>query len=147
MAYEKMKGKVRQAVPQFIQPLAIKATAAQKRGALKALDAITELFGPKGEYWVQGNYHILEVGFEAFCLSGAFNKVDGQHEALARAAISVAIVKLYGPQLREDGALNIASTNGKDVAAERTIVVFNDWYGTVWSDVKAVLMHARKLLS
>lgn len=152
MAYEKMKAAVRKTVPELITVkvipaqvnISLKATKPAKQGALKALDAIEELLGPRGRHWVQGQYHSLGAGFEAFCLSGAFNKVDGKHEAIARAAISIAIAELF-PDRTDD--LEPGNIEAATVAAESTIVTFNDYEYTTWSDVKKVLRRARKILS
>ena len=153
MAYENMKNDVRDAVPKLIavkvipvrMEVTVKATKRMKQGALKALDAIEELFGPKGKYWVKGNYHTAEQGFDAFCLSGAFNKVDGRHEALARAAISVAIAELFPS--RTDKLWEPEDWSPEAVAEEDTITSFNDSNYTKWSDVRKVMKRARQILS
>lgn len=162
--YERMKKDVKDGIPSFfvpprvqVIPASIKATKAQKRGALKALDAIEDLFGKGGKHWVQGNYHTLDQGFDAFCLSGAFNKVDGRHEALARVAISLAIFELYPraveedtgdtPETVTDEVINDGAVHPVAEGSDGLIVQFNDLYDTRWSDVKKVLRRARKLLA
>jgi hypothetical protein len=141
MAYHRMKSKVKSQLPKIVvdRTPRIKATKAQKLGALSALTEIRKLFGPKGRHWVQGDYHTTKEGFDAFCLSGAFNKVDGNYEALARLAVGLAIENLH----RNNYHLESLAANYGD---DSLIVGFNDDVADSWDDVLKVIKEARRIL-
>lgn len=136
-------------------------TQVQKKGAVKALDAIEDLFGPKGAYWVKGDYSTevftdrlgngLDDAMNAFCLSGAAAEANGKYEPIARAAITLAINKLF-PQFidQETFPLEISrgesSEDGCGDGTDESIIRFNDNNKTSWEQVTRVMKEARKLV-
>ena len=125
----------------------IKATAREKAGALEALEAIRKLFGKGGKHWIKGQYHTIRGSFDAFCLAGGMNKVDGNYEAIARLALSTAIIELYPDVLEEGDDLETLAQVRSAVLNEGTITGFNDSSYTEWADVLKVLKRAKELLS
>lgn len=140
--YNRVKRQVLKATPKFIS-VTVVATKAQKRGGLKVIDRLEELFGPKGKYWMKGSYHTVQEGMDSFCLSGGLNKIDGEHEAVARAAISLAIAELFPLRGLRTAPGELSDMLGGD----EVITSFNDDEYVKWADVRKVLGRARQLLA
>lgn len=125
-------------------------TKAVRDGSLKALDAIEAAFGPKGEYWIKGDYgrhavtdedengdnETIDDVFNGMCLSGAAALVNGKYESVARAALSLAIAD-YEDNLAE-------AAYGE---ADLILTSFNDNEQTTWKDIKEVFKGAKKIVA
>jgi hypothetical protein len=126
----------------------LELTKAERKGGLRALQAIRDLFGPKGENWIKGDFrserenNLGEV-FETFCLIGAVQEVDGRYEDVARLAIALVLPKV---ELREliEGPNGDGLENADDI--EGSIIDFNDSKKVRWADIKGVLNRAKKFL-
>lgn len=117
----------------IVQPPAqLVIPAKHKAKIIKCIDAIQELFGPGGKYWIKGKYHLSQDGVDKFCLVGASQKANGPYEGPARLAIALAIDE----RARLEHAAN----------SENVIITFNDKEPTKWADVKKVLNRARKIV-
>jgi hypothetical protein len=139
--------------PRFVVP------ASMKPGALKTLDDILMLFGPGGENWIKGMEHrSYDVGdwdsynrrevtkaFDAFCLIGGVQEVDGAYEGIARLAISLAVIQYDGATARKAAKWSV-DTFVDCVADGEVIPDFNDLKSVKFADIKAVVRLARKLV-
>ncbi|HEX5704907.1 MAG TPA: hypothetical protein VFX97_17040 [Pyrinomonadaceae bacterium] len=115
--------------------------ANEKKGTLACIDAIQNLFGKGGKYWIKGDEKIEKDGINKFCLVGAAKETNGQYENAARAAISLAVAQMFPKKfdLTEDEVED-------NLAYEGTITDFNDDKKTSWKKVLEVLKTARKLV-
>lgn len=153
--------KVRVEIPEPTKEILFTVPAAMKAGALKALSDIRVLFGPSGQYWIQGDEHeTFNVGdlhpitekpikkaFDGYCLIGGIHAVDGRYEGIARAAISLAILE-YQEQ-RETELNDVEDVDDGESLQSKLldsdhITYFNDWVG--WKSINAVLKLAVKLV-
>lgn len=121
----------------FTPRLAIPAK--HKKGTLRTLDAIRELFGPKGEYWIQGEEEREETGRDGrdivkYCLIGAAHKANGPYEGYAEAALALAMAEELGIEVDE-----VFDT-------EDTIVNGNDEYDRKFGTIAKVIRNAKKLV-
>lgn len=64
----------------------------EAKAAIKTLNESLELFGPKGQYWIQADEHGEdEDGNDTFCAIGAISHADGPGEELALIAVGAAM--------------------------------------------------------
>jgi len=96
------------------------------------------LFGPKGERWIQDEYHISPGNYEeypegAFCAVGMMNEINTNNEDIAIGYLAKAIDKSFKFD-NEDG------DNGDD-----TVIGFNDTKYRSFSDIKKIFNKAIKM--
>lgn len=143
--------------PTFVVPANLKV------GACQTLDNILMLFGSKGQNWIKGDEYehtnageysnsrlkVLRKAFDGFCLIGGVKKVDGQYEGAARVALALAITQYHKPTA-EMVATQVAKRDSECISAllmdEYTIISFNDDSKVKFSDIRAVVKLAKKLI-
>lgn len=119
--------------------------------AVENLKESLQLFGAKGEGWVQGTEE--EVAYDKddepvmqYCAIGAIHKANGQAEYLARLATNLAAGELFPGR----AGISVEWTYGDEDSFQSDlpdVVSFNDDDMTKFPDVKLVFKRAIELLA